>query len=347
MTTTLAFFYLERIVQDALDKIRELRNLTTVTVAHRLSTIVHSDKIVVIADGAIQESGTHKELIEERGIYAGLCEGQGLGADAADRSDDAAFAYAPTGVPDPACPEVPADGSGDVEEAGDTCECAEEEINEEDSGPNLKGISSRLHEYSKADIGYSIMGFAGGIVVGCLPAAEAILFGVITGNFFIIDDAEVMRDTNFPLCLWFLLLAFCSLVGNIAMGVGFGVTGSRLTRRMRVLVFGKFMRYPMGWFDYADHSSGELTTILEEDSEEVSNVTGLQQGQRVQTFVCLAAGMVVALAYSWQIGLLGEFSYAFLSVAKFNDLTSFLSVSNCMHTVDSWCQHNSCSMRIT
>ena len=70
-------------VQDALDRIRVTRKLTTVTVAHRLSTIVHSDQIAVIADGSIQELGTHKELIEEGGIYATLCEGQGLTADAA------------------------------------------------------------------------------------------------------------------------------------------------------------------------------------------------------------------------------------------------------------------------
>ena len=56
-----------------------------------------------------------------------------------------------------------------------------------------------------------------------------------------------MRSTNYELSLWFLLLAFLSLVGNVFMGLGFGVSGSRLTRRMRVLVFDKFMRYSMGW----------------------------------------------------------------------------------------------------
>ena len=40
-------------VQDALAKIRETRNLTTVTVAHRLSTIVSSDQIAVIAEGKV------------------------------------------------------------------------------------------------------------------------------------------------------------------------------------------------------------------------------------------------------------------------------------------------------
>lgn len=73
---------------------------------------------------------------------------------------------------------------------------------------------------------------------------------------------------------------------------------------MRVLVFKKIMQHNMGWFDFPEHSTGELTTRLEEDSEAVSNVTGWQQGQRVQTFSTLIAGMIVALVYSWQIGLI-------------------------------------------
>ena len=86
--------------------------------------------------------------------------------------------------------------------------------------------------------------------------------------------------------------------------IGFGVSGFRLTRRMRVLVFERIMRHSIGWFDFPDHATGELTTRLEEDAEAVSNVTGWQQGQRIQTFTCLAGGMVVALVFSWQIGLI-------------------------------------------
>ena len=73
---------------------------------------------------------------------------------------------------------------------------------------------------------------------------------------------------------------------------------------MRVLVFSKIMRQSMGWFDFPEHSAGELTTRLEEDSEAVSNVTGWHQGQRVQVFSSLISGMVVAMVYSWQIGLI-------------------------------------------
>lgn len=294
----------ERVVQDALEKIRQERKLTTITVAHRLSTIVTSDKIVVVADGSIQEAGTHRELVNLGGIYATLCEGQGLTADAGDYAD-AVPAFEAALQSDKASLARSAASGADVETALIVDDTVGEAAGEEDKEytPDMKGVRARLFQYSKGDTMYSVLGYIGGVIVGALPAGEAILFGQITGNFFIISDAEQMRQTNYALSWWFLLLAALSFLGNIFMGIGFGVSGSRLTKRMRVLVFDKLMRMPMGWFDYPEHSTGELTTMLEEDSELVSNVTGLSQGQRVQVFSCLAAGLLVTMIYSWQVGL--------------------------------------------
>jgi ATP-binding cassette subfamily B (MDR/TAP) protein 1 len=295
-------------VQDALDNIRKTRKLTTVTVAHRLTTIINSDKIAVIADGAIQEMGTHKELFEEGGIYTQLCEGQGLTATSAEQL--AATTPTTTKKTESTVKEE-AEGKASVVKAnGDTkdVEAAQVDVDKEDNyGDDVldtSGVLSRLWEYNKADIWYQLLGYIGGIIVGMCPPAEGILFGYITGNFFTVDDPDVMRETNFRLSLWFMMLAFMNLLANISMGIGFGVSGFRLTRRMRVLAFERIVRHSMGWFDFPEHSTGELTTRLEEDSEAVSNVTGWQQGQRLQTFVCLGGGMIVALVFCWQIGLL-------------------------------------------
>jgi len=61
----------EQLVQEALEKLME--NRTTVVIAHRLSTIRKVDKIFVIKDGSIAESGTHTQLASiETGIYSNL-----------------------------------------------------------------------------------------------------------------------------------------------------------------------------------------------------------------------------------------------------------------------------------
>jgi ATP-binding cassette subfamily B protein len=58
----------ERRVQESLDRLA--KNRTTIVIAHRLSTIRNADRIVVIADHGIAESGTHGELLRKNGIYA-------------------------------------------------------------------------------------------------------------------------------------------------------------------------------------------------------------------------------------------------------------------------------------
>ena len=66
----------ESIIQDALNILSKDR--TTLIVAHRLSTITHADKIVVIENGEIVESGTHQELLAKKGAYEHLFSIQNL-----------------------------------------------------------------------------------------------------------------------------------------------------------------------------------------------------------------------------------------------------------------------------
>ena len=58
------------LIQSALEKLAEGR--TSIIVAHRLSTIKHADEIIVLTENGVQERGTHEELLEKNGIYAGL-----------------------------------------------------------------------------------------------------------------------------------------------------------------------------------------------------------------------------------------------------------------------------------
>ena len=65
----------EAAIQAALERLR--RGRTTLVIAHRLSTIRNAERIIVLADGTVAEQGTHAELLERGGVYAGLYNQQG------------------------------------------------------------------------------------------------------------------------------------------------------------------------------------------------------------------------------------------------------------------------------
>jgi ATP-binding cassette subfamily B protein len=62
--------FTERDIQTALRDIS--RNRTTLVIAHRLSTVIDADQIIVLDKGKIAEKGTHAQLLKKKGIYAGL-----------------------------------------------------------------------------------------------------------------------------------------------------------------------------------------------------------------------------------------------------------------------------------
>ncbi|MBR2686152.1 MAG: ABC transporter ATP-binding protein [Erysipelotrichaceae bacterium] len=62
----------EQLIQEALETM--MNNRTTIMVAHRLSTIQHADKIIVMHKGKIREMGNHQELLNQNGIYKKLYE---------------------------------------------------------------------------------------------------------------------------------------------------------------------------------------------------------------------------------------------------------------------------------
>ena len=62
----------EKLVQDALEKL--MKDKTSFVIAHRLSTVISCDKIIVLQAGEIREIGTHAELLEKNGIYKSLYE---------------------------------------------------------------------------------------------------------------------------------------------------------------------------------------------------------------------------------------------------------------------------------
>ncbi len=91
----------EREIQQALEDIS--RNRTSLVIAHRLSTVVDADEILVMVDGEIVERGRHEQLLARGGVYAGMWSRQREAAEARDKlveafGEDDVLAVAPGGA---------------------------------------------------------------------------------------------------------------------------------------------------------------------------------------------------------------------------------------------------------
>jgi ATP-binding cassette subfamily B protein len=79
--------YTEREIQDALERVA--RGRTTLVIAHRLSTVVNADEILVLDKGVIAERGRHEQLLARGGLYAGLWNRQREVAEAQNKLREA------------------------------------------------------------------------------------------------------------------------------------------------------------------------------------------------------------------------------------------------------------------
>lgn len=68
--------YTEQALLQNINSILKEKKRTSVFVAHRLRTICDSDQILVLKEGQIAETGSHRELLELGGVYAELWNGQ-------------------------------------------------------------------------------------------------------------------------------------------------------------------------------------------------------------------------------------------------------------------------------
>ncbi len=73
----------EQEIQSALDLVS--RGRTTLVIAHRLSTVISADSIIVLRDGLIAEQGTHRELLARKGLYADMWDRQREATEAEER----------------------------------------------------------------------------------------------------------------------------------------------------------------------------------------------------------------------------------------------------------------------
>ncbi|KAL7518514.1 hypothetical protein ACHAWX_003334 [Stephanocyclus meneghinianus] len=299
----------EQHVQAALKNIRQKKKITTITIAHRLTTIIDSDAIAVINNGSIAELGDHETLFQdENGIYRSLCEYQGItksiGSEQKSSPQESSLDDGDFGI---SYPSGNVDTSLSRAESGSIPNKAVEP-EDDTSGPGEYEVAvptariSTVWGYLGGDVLYALMGIIGSGGVGALSPCESILTAQIVTNFYVVPTDDLL-EVNLQYIYKFLYFALASLIANLMVGIGLSRSGCNLGKKLRNMAFSAMLERSLGWFDDTQNTTGDLTTILSADVEAVESLTGFPLGFRVRVLTSILTGVCVALAYSLEIGL--------------------------------------------
>ncbi|XP_048488083.1 ATP-dependent translocase ABCB1 [Plutella xylostella] len=317
-------------VQAALDRASEGR--TTLSVSHRLSSIVNSDRIICMDQGTIVESGTHEELLMNKGFYwklvtAGkepdviktIVEEEGVGITNVDVVVQTPEPETPTRDVKRSSRRVlrknsVRKGSFDFLAPRESISSAaslglqsfgyvEDEIEEADDGLVPVDAWTLLKQNAPEWVLIVIGSVAAFMQGACFPAL-AIAVGYAVGIFQNPNKAEVQANSDLISGVFFII-ALVAAVAMFLQSSTFTKAGLKMTTRLRLQYFESLLKQEMGYYDKASNSVGALCNRLSNDVAEVKGATGMRIGLILQGFSSVFIGVVIGLVLNWKMALVG------------------------------------------
>ncbi|ESW26477.1 hypothetical protein PHAVU_003G122700 [Phaseolus vulgaris] len=305
----------ERVVQETLDRV--MINRTTVIVAHRLCTIRNADMIAVIHQGQLQEKGSYAELTKDPdGAFSQLIKLQEI------RRDSKQHDAKDTGQQENFIDYFPLSLSPGSSGRGNNSQQSFRMSNAmpitlglfetSEEGPEVLP-SAALHKpqevsfvriayLNKPEIPVLLMGTLAAAATGAVQPTIGLLISHMINTFFEPAD-ELRKDSKF----WSLIFVAISVGAFIFIPLRsyfFGVAGSKLIKRIRLMCFEKIIHMEIGWFDKAENSSGVLGARLSTDAASIRTLVGDALGLLVQDIATAFTALVIAFEANWQLSLI-------------------------------------------
>jgi len=295
----------ERIVQAALDAVGAESRATTLVIAHRLSTLVSMNRIVVLETGVVVETGTHAELsVRENGLFRAMLKSQAIEdpgllgqlAPAASGANLAGLAAAAAADADPAPADGPAGGltlrtaaaakpaaaaTGGAAAATALVPSPAPAAPAAAPAQDKRSITWRLFTMQREDALLALVGTIAALGGGALSPCLAQVYGGIIVVFFSPDADFVRKTAGEYLGYFFILAACCMLFISVRIST-FTYLGERLTKKLRAASFRSIVRMPAAFFDAPANSVGMLTTRLATDATVVKGAAGDALGTVVE-----------------------------------------------------------------
>ena len=290
----------EKKVQKALDNISQ-KNVTTVIIAHRLSTVQNADVIYAIKNGKVVEKGTHEELLKLNGYYASLVKSQINSEEIQEKLNH-----------------------------HNSSNNANENINnneEEDNDDEIKKEKPKpIKKLIPIQYGRILTLFRNKKMVVFLASLASFLSGVITPlagynlsnciNVFSSGDKNKIKIKGLLHARLYLVIAICAGVFILLKNRNFRIIGSYLSCQLRKLVINKYLNMDMGFFDREENSPGALLARLSMDTTQLHVVILLLVGDLVQTAGSVISGFVIGFIYDYRLMLIAVCFMPFIIISQ-------------------------------
>lgn len=283
----------EQCIQVALKDV--LRGRTTVTVAHKLSTIKDADNIIVLSNGKVVEQGPHSQLLELNGAYAAMIASQKVHAsspidpESIETSPSSSLAVSDLTKTD-AMMEKPL-AKGGVTES--------QPLEDHTSG----SIAKQLSALALSQRLFIILGFVACIMAGGSYTGEAVIFGHTLGHFDPCQGAAKIRSTGNLAGLIFFVIGLVAFSANVVGGSSFGRVSEKLIYNVRLLVFRSLLDQEVLWHNSGGRSPAMLLQYFTRDASALAGLSGTTVGTLVTILVNLVASIILTHVIAWKIAI--------------------------------------------
>ncbi|CAF1140498.1 unnamed protein product [Adineta ricciae] len=295
----------EKLVQKALKNTSKDR--TTIVIAHRLSTVLHANKIVVIDNGMVIEEGTHHELMQRQSAYYALVNSEMFEQSSEDDNRQSQMKLTPS-----------------IEDYCDSTALDEETIVLQNGTKTTKNKSEKtirwpslaILKINRPEIPLIVVGALASIFNGGLEPMSAVLLSETIGIYQGCD--RQVQNEKIQMCIrLYLLLAVVIAMTMFIQNYMFARSGEALTKRLRAKAFRSILQQEMAWFDRVENNTGTLCTRLSMDAVTIQGVAGARIGTILSSFANLGVGLLIAFIFCWQLSLVALVFIPFILTGGF------------------------------
>ncbi|KAK9070544.1 hypothetical protein SSX86_010946 [Deinandra increscens subsp. villosa] len=285
----------EKLVQDALES--AMKGRTVILIAHRMSTIVNADMIVVVQNGRVTETGTHSDLLKTSEFYSGLFSMQNISTE---------------GEPSSVNPIKETERTDPIKETEITDEHVSEQLDQLGTPTETTNNINEQDGSVKKDIFFRIWFGLNKqeilqIGVGSFAAAFSGISKPVFGFFIITIGVAYFKSGAKEKVGWYSLLfsaiGLLSLFSHTVQHYFYGVIGEKAMINLRQALYSAILRNELAWFEKPENNVGSLTSRIINETSTVKTIISDRMAVIVQCVSSILIATVVSIRVNWRMGL--------------------------------------------